>query len=348
MESDVWGRMEDGRVVRRYELDNGKGLKAAVTDFGATLAGVETPDRSGRMADVILGYDACEGWFSNPSYIGSTIGRYANRISKGRFVLEGATCSLACNNGPNHLHGGQEGFDKKLWTGTPQEGVEGVRFSRISPDGEEGYPGNLQTSVTYLLTAENELGILFEATTDRTTIVNLCNHAYWNLSGDPSRPVTNHLLRIDSDAYLPVDGTSIPTGERRPVEGTPFDFRTLMPVGSRIDAEDEQFRVGNGYDHYYLLGPGRGLRRAAKVMEPESGRTMEVLTDQPGMQFYTANHLNGGEIGKGGVPFQRRCAFCLETQLPPDSPNQPGFPSPVLRPGETYRHQIVFRFGVAE
>lgn len=347
-----YGALPDGRSVKRFILTNARGVRVTLLEYGAMLAAVELPDRTGRIVDVTHGYDDLAGWLTNSSYFGATVGRFANRIAAGKFSLEGKTYTLATNNTPNgipcHLHGGRVGFNQRFWSGnvTQQSGVEGVAFSYLSVDGEEGYPGNLAVTVFYGLTDENELTIEFRATTDRTTIINLTNHAYWNLSGDPLQPILGHKVQLEADTMLPVNAGLIPTGERLAVAGTPLDFIQPETVGRRINAANEQLKLANGYDHCWVLRSGSGLRRAARVSEPISGRVLELFTDQPGLQFYSGNFLDGTAKGKGGVAYPFRTAFCLEPQRFPDAPNQPSFPSPVLRPGEQYRHTMAYRFSV--
>ena len=342
-----YGALPDGRIAELYTLTNANGLKATLTDYGAILVSMEVPDRDGKLADVTLGYDTLEGWLSNTSYFGSTVGRYGNRIAKGKITLDGTTYTLAANNGENHLHGGIKGFDKVLWDAKSlkRPGAVGVEFTRTSPDGEEGYPGELTATVTYLLTDENELRIEFKATTDKPTIVNLVHHSYWNLTGDPNKTILDHELMLAADHFLPVDEGLIPTGELRPVKGTPFDFTQPTKIGARVSADDEQLKRGNGYDHCWVLREQTGkVALAATLYDPSTGRAMDVLTDQPGIQFYGGNFLDGSVTGKGGIKYQFRTALCLETQHYPDSPNKPDFPSVVLRPGETYRHTMIHRF----
>lgn len=342
-----YGDLPDGRDAELYTLTNANGLRATLTNYGAILVSMEIPDRDGTLADVTLGYDTLEGWLSNTSYFGSTVGRYGNRIAKGEFTLDGKTYTLAKNNGENALHGGIKGFDKVLWDADPvkKPGAVGVEFSYLSPDGEEGYPGNLKTTVTYWLTDDNELRIEFKATTDKPTVVNLCHHSYWNLTGDPKNTILDHELMLAADHFLPVDEGLIPTGEKRPVEGTPFDFTKLTKVGARIEAENEQLKLGNGYDHCWVLrNQTREVALAATLYDPSSGRAMDLSTDQPGVQFYCGNFLDGSVTGKGGINYAFRTGLCLETQHFPDSPNKPDFPSVVLRPGETYSHTMVHRF----
>jgi len=347
-ESRGYGKLADGREVKIFTLTNAGGLTARVLEYGAILAGLDVPDARGRLADVTLGYDTLEGWLKNPPYFGVTAGRFANRIAGGRFTLDGKPYSLVTNNHPAgiacHLHGGTRGFSRVLWQGKSvhRKGARGVSLTYTSPDGEEGYPGTLQARVTYWLTDAAELIWEAEATTDKATIVNLVNHAYWNLTGDPARAVLDHELALAADAFLPTTAGLIPTGVRAPVAGTPMDFRVFTRVGTNIDADFEALKIAGGYDHCWVLREGPGVRLAAIVKDPASGRILEVLTDQPGVQFYSANALDG--TGKGGVAFQARHGLCLETERFPDSPNQPSFPSAVLRPGETYRHTMVCRF----
>lgn len=337
-----YGAMPDGRPVKAFTLENSAGVRVVVIEYGAILAEVHTPDRAGRVAEITLGHDRLEGWLADNSSMGATVGRYANRIAGGRFSLDGQTYTLAINNPPNHLHGGRQGFAKKLWSGSivTRDGVEGVRMVYLSPDGEEGYPGNLTTTVSYFLSEANELRIQFTATTDRPTVVNLTNHAYWNLTGDPRLPILDHEVTLHARSYLPV-ASGIPTGDFAPVAGTPFDFSRAKPVGRDIAADHG--KPGRGYDQCWVID-GAGLRLAASVHDPGSGRTLELLTDQPGVQMYTGNWLGGS--GRGGVTYRPHTGLCLEPQKFPDSPNQPSFPSATLRSGETYRHTSVFRFGV--
>lgn len=295
------------------------------------------------MADVVLGYDSAEGYVNDRIYSGTIIGRYANRIARGRFTLDGVSFSLACNNGPNSLHGGDAGFHARLWDA---EGVDGaVRLRLTSPDGAGGYPGAVHVEVTYRVDRA-DLRIEYVATSEAATVINLTNHAYFNLAGvdHEASSIVDHLMEIDASRYTPVDDTQIPTGVLAPVEGTPFDFRTAVSIGERIDADDPQLQYGGGYDHNYVLEGDGTLQRAARVTHEPSGRVLEVWTTLPGLQFYSGNSLDGTFIGKNGVKYGRRTAFCLETQHFPDSPNHPTFPSTVLRPGETYRHTTVYRF----
>ncbi len=346
----TYGTLPDGREARLFTLENPNGLRVTLTDWGATLVSVEAPDREGNLADITIGCDSLEGWMGNPFYLGATVGRFGNRIRDGRFTLDGRQHQLATNNAPGgipcHLHGGVNGFDKVLWNAS-QEG-NSIAFDYLSADGEEGYPGALKVRVTYTLNDNNELTWEAEATTDAPTIVNLVHHSYWNLSGDPTRTILDHLMQLEADSFLPTDSGMIPTGEIAPVAGTPMDFKSPTVIGDRIDADFEALKFAAGYDHCWVVrGEVGTLRPAARVECPESGRVLEVFTDQPGIQFYAGNFMDGSYPGKGGVPCLRRSGLCLESQAFPDSPNQPTFPNCVLRPGETYRHTLVHRFSVA-
>ncbi len=339
----VFGTLPTGEEVPIYTLRNANGVEARITSYGATLVSLRVPDRDGNLADVIFGFDSLEGYLGDPPYFGAIVGRYGNRIALGKFTLDGQEYTLATNNGANSLHGGNRGFDKVLWNGE----MEGDRLilTYTSPDGEEGYPGTLTATVTYSLTEDNALQIDYEATTDKPTVVNLTNHAYFNLRDAGASPILDHQMMINADAFTPVDEGLIPTGEIRPVDGTPFDFREPTAIGARIDADNEQIRFGGGYDHNFVLNrTSEGLALAARVYNSTTGREMEVLTTEPGVQFYTGNFLDGTITGKGGVTYQRRSGFCLETQHFPDSPNKPEFPTTVLRPGETYRTTTLYRF----
>jgi aldose 1-epimerase len=341
IEKAPYGKLPDGTEVDIYTLTNVNGLTARLTNFGAITVGLEVPDRDGKLADVTLGYETFAGWPTDANYFGATVGRYANRIAKGKFTLEGKTYTLATNNAGNHLHGGIKGFNKALWNAEPvkTEDSVGVKFTYLSKDGEEGYPGNLSVSAVHSLTNDNEFKIEFSATTDEPTVVNLAHHTYWNLAGPAAGDVLGHLLLLNADRYTPADAGLIPTGELEPVAGTPLDFTTPTAIGARI-AQAE-----GGYDHNFVLRGEKGtLRLAARVVEPKSGRVMEIFTDQPGIQFYSGNFLDGSVKGKDGIVYKKHYGFCLETQHFPDSPNKPSFPSVVLRPGGTYRHTMVHRF----
>lgn len=347
-----FGITREGDPVDVYTLTNAHGVEVRAMTYGGIILSLKVPDREGRLGDVVLGYRDVAGYLEETPYFGAIIGRYGNRIGGARFQLDGATYELAANNGPNHLHGGVRGFDKVVWRAEPfttADGV-GVRFRRASPDGEEGYPGNLDVEVTYTLNDADELAFEYRATTDKATPVNLTQHSYFNLAGHAGGDVLGHRLRLNAERYTPVDEGLIPTGELAPVEGTPFDFRAPHAIGERIASDHEQIRFGGGYDHNFVLnreGAADGeLVLAARVEEPVSGRTLEVLTTEPGIQFYSGNFLDGSITGKEGAVYAHRNGFCLETQHFPDSPNQPAFPSTILRPGEEYRSRTVLRFGV--
>lgn len=343
IETEEFGTMDDGSEVQLFTLKNANGMEVSITNYGGIVTSIKVPDQNGNIENVVLGFDDLEQYKSGHPFFGAIAGRYANRIAKGQFELNGEVYELATNNGENHLHGGVEGFDKKLWEAEANEDENSVTLSYLSPDGEEGYPGNLDVDVTYTLTDNNELRIDYHATTDAPTVVNLTNHSYFNLSGDPSQGILDHVLTINADRYTPVDEGLIPTGELRPVEGTPFDFTEPETVGARIDS------IPPGYDHNYVLNnPDTGLRKIATVEHEESGRIMEVYTDQPGVQLYTGNFLDGSLTDRQGNPIEQYAALCLETQTFPDSPNKPDFPSPVLNPGETYETTTIYQFKVSE
>jgi aldose 1-epimerase len=350
------GRTSAGETVEAFTLTNARGLAVRAATYGGIIVSLSAPDRDGRMADVVLGHDSLEEYSGGSNYFGAIIGRFANRIANARFSVDGKTYQLAANNGPNHLHGGRTGFDRVVWRAAPfcTDRAAGVALSYTSPDGEEGYPGNLDVGVTYTLTDRNELVVDFLATTDQATPVNLTQHTCFNLTGDGVGDILGHLLRINADLMTPVDENLIPTGELAPVAGGPFDFRTLTAVGARIAADDEQLHRGGGYDHNFVLKreEGVGLVHAAQVVEPMSGRTLDVYTTEPGLQLYSGNAIGSGSstggrvTGKAGRAYGPRAGLCLETQHYPDSPNQPGFPSTILRPGGQYRSRTVFAFGV--
>jgi aldose 1-epimerase len=346
-----FGKMPDGATVDVYTLTNIHGMEARVITYGAVVVSLKTPDRSGRLDDVVLGFDNFENYLTRSRFFGAVAGRYANRIGNARFSLDGKAYELAANNGKNHLHGGRRGFDKVVWKGEPIDrgGDVGVALTYVSADGEEGYPGRLNVAVTYTLTPRDELIVDYRATTDKATPINLTNHSYFNLAGEGRGDILQQLLTIDADRYTPTDDTQIPTGEIAPVAGTPFDFRKPTAIGARIDADHEQIRRGKGYDHNFVLwtaNPPTAPRHAARVVDPSSGRTLDVLTTEPGVQLYTGNNLDGSAVGKSGHAYGKRSALCLETQHFPDSPNHPNFPSTILRPGETFRSRTVFAFGL--
>jgi len=339
---ESFGKTPDGQEVELYTLASINGIRAKITNYGATLVWLEVPDKDGKPTDITLGYDKLDGYLTRHPYFGSTVGRYANRIGGASFKLNDVEYKLATNNGPNHLHGGIKAFDKVVWK---LENIKAesdkalVKMSYLSKDGEEGYPGNLACTVTYTLTKDNELKISYEAETDKATVINLTNHSYWNLAGQGNGDILGHELMLNADKYTPVDEGLIPTGEIRSVKDTPMDFTKPMTIGSRID------QVEGSYDHNYVLNGGGGtLALCARVYEPNSGRTMEIYTTEPGVQFYTGNFLDGSITGKSGKVYKKHYGFCLETQHFPDSPNKPDFPSVVLKPGDKYTTTTVHKF----
>jgi aldose 1-epimerase len=345
-----FGRMPDGTVVERVTLRGADGFAAGIIAYGAVLQSLHVPDREGTSEDIVLGHDVFDDYLAQRKFLGATIGRYANRIANAQFVLDGTRIQLDVNNGPNMLHGGNEGFDRKLWRiAEVREAPEpAVVLEATSADGEGGFPGTLEARVIYRVTGPAELSLTFEATTDRATMVNLTNHSFFNLDGALSeRQILDHRLRLVADHFLATDATSIPLpGPPHPVDETPFDFREMHAIGARIRTDHEQLRRGRGYDHYYCLLPGEGVRLAARVESPHSGRVMELLTNQVGLQFYSGNFLDGTLSGKGGRLYRQSDAFCLEPQSWPDTPNRPDFPPARLEPGRLYRHETVYRFSV--
>jgi len=344
-----FGKTADGQNVDIFTLTNKRGLEVKITNFGGIITSLKVPDRNGKFDDIVLGFDSLDGYLKGHPYFGALIGRYGNRIAKGRFTLNGHEYKLAVNNGENHLHGGLKGFDKVVWTAHSAKIRDGValKLTYLSKDGEEGYPGNLRVIVVYRLTNQNELKISYSASTDKDTVINLTSHSYFNLAGQGSGDILNHELSINAARFTPTDAGSIPTGELKSVTGTPFDFTTskLHKIGERINNDDEQLKFGNGYDHNFVLNGRMGkLRQAAVAYEAGSGRLMEVWTTEPGMQFYSGNFLDGTLTGKDGKVYQRRSGFCLETQHYPDSPNRPSFPTTVLRKGELYHSLTVHKF----
>lgn len=343
-----FGSTGAAETVDLYTLTNTKGMEVRISTYGGAVVSIKVPDKSGKFEDVVLGFDSHAGYEKPNPYFGAIIGRYGNRIGKAAFKLNRVTYKLAANNGVNHLHGGVRGFDKVLWSAKEMPTPDGVRLdlSYTSKDGEEGYPGELNVTVSYTLLGEkNELRIGYEAVSTKNTVVNLTNHSYFNLAGQGEGDILNHSVTIMADRYTPVDAGLIPTGELKPVEGTPFDFRKPHTIGERIDGKDQQLVFGKGYDHNFVLNKYEDdLELAARVTEPTKGRAMEVLTTEPGVQFYTGNFLDGTITGKNGKVYGHRAAFCLETQHFPDSPNQPSFPSTVLRPTERYRSTTIYRF----
>ncbi|MDP9349623.1 MAG: galactose mutarotase [Gemmatimonadota bacterium] len=342
-----FGRLPGGEEVEIFTLRNTHGVEARVIGYGGAIVSLRVPDRAGRFADVVLGYDGLAGYVADQAYFGALIGRHANRIREGRFTLDGREYVLPVNNGPNHLHGGPGGFNKVAWRAEPLDGAEGpgVVLTHTSPHGTEGYPGTLEVRVTYRLTEANELRVDYAASTDAPTPVNLTQHSYFNLTGDPRRQVLGHEVELAADHFTPVDDTLVPTGEITPVEGTPFDFRRPAPIGARIGVDHAQLARAGGYDHNFVLSGGAGeMRLAARVHEPTTGRVLELHTTEPGVQFYSGNFLDGTVRGKEGVYYGHRTGFCLEPQHFPDAPNQPAFPSTILRPGERYLSRMVYRF----
>ena len=343
----AFGQTAQGEAVDLYLLRNKNGMEVAISNYGATVAWIKVADKQGRMADVALGFDKLNGYLKDPPYFGAIVGRYGNRIAKGKFTLDGKEYTLAKNNGENSLHGGTRGFDKRLWTAEPLStpGAQSLVLKYTSKDGEEGYPGTLSATVTYTLDDKDDVAIDYHATTDKATVLNLTNHTYFNLAGEGEGDILGHTMTINASRFTPVDGGLIPTGELKSVEGTPFDFRKPTIIGQRIDANDQQLKLGKGYDHNYVLDrKGSGLELAARASLESTGRLLEVWTTQPAVQFYTGNFLDGTFIGPGNHPYGYRSGFCLETQHYPDSPNHPAFPTTVLKPGEEYKSTTVWKF----
>ncbi len=342
-----FGKTPDGQPIDLYVLSNKNGVEVAITSYGGAVVSLKVPDRNGKFADVVLGYDSLDGYVNDKSYFGAIVGRYGNRIGHAQFSLDGKTYTLAKNNGENSLHGGIKGFNKAVWPAKelPVKNGQSLELTYLSKDGEEGFPGNLHVRVVYTLTDSNELKIEYSATTDKKTVVNLTNHTYFNLAGPGSGDILGHQLVIEADKFTPVDASLIPTGEFRDVQGTPLDFRKATAIGVRIDQDDEQLKLGHGYDHNFVLrrAAGAPISLAARVVEPNTGRVLEVWTTEPGVQFYTGNFLDGTAHGKGGLTYGRRSAFCLETQHFPDSPNQPKFPSVALNPREKYSTTTTYK-----
>ncbi|WP_064198214.1 MULTISPECIES: aldose epimerase family protein [Emticicia] len=349
IEKTAFGTLPNGSKVDLYTLRNSNGMEVQITNYGGIITNLTAPDKKGKYANVTLACDSLKGYLKGVPYFGALIGRFGNRIAKGKFTLEGKEYTLATNNRPNALHGGRKGFDKVLWTATPIDAAEPqLKLNYTAADGEEGYPGKLDVEVIYTLQKDNSLKIDYKATTDKTTVVNLTNHTYFNLSADASKDILDHELTLAADKLVPVDATLIPTGELTAVAGTPFDFTKPHKIGERInDANDAQIKYGKGYDHCWAFTDASNkLKNVASVYEATTGRVMEVFTTEPAIQFYSGNFLDGSAIVKGGVPAKFRSGFCLETQHYPDSPNQPNFPTTVLKPNETYRTTTVYKFSV--
>jgi aldose 1-epimerase len=348
MKKEAFGTTPQGSAIDLYTFANAHGMEVRAINYGGIIVSLRVPDKSGHLDDVVLGLSNLHDYLDNKAYLGAIIGRYGNRIANARFKLDGATYTLAANNGPNTLHGGNVGFNKLVWNAEPFENEHGVGliFTHTSPDGDEGYPGNLKVKVTYTLTDQNELIFDYEATTDKATPVNLTQHTYFNLAGDGKGDILGHHVTLNADRFTPVNGDLIPLGELRPVKNTPFDFTQSTAIGARINDKDEQLTLGHGYDHNFVIRrSGTGAELTARVHEPGSGRVMEVFTTEPGVQFYTGNFLDG-VAGKNGHVYKQRFGFCLETQHFPDSPNQSAFPTTILRPGETYRSRTMYKFSV--
>ncbi len=350
IEKNSFGKTKEGTEVFLYTLKNHNNVSVSITNYGGIITSVKVPDKNGNISDIVLGYDHVDGYIINNSpYFGALIGRYGNRIAKGKFSLDGVQYKLATNNGVNHLHGGEKGFDKVIWTANELHGKDtvGLELTYISKDGEEGYPGNLNVKVNYTLNDRNELRIDYTATTDKKTIVNLTNHAYFNLKGAGVSTILDHQLKINADRFTPIDSTLIPIGEIIPVENSPFDFRNFTKIGKRINSKDEQIKFGLGYDHNFVLNEnGNQLKHAATVKEESTGRILEVFTTEPGIQFYSGNFLDGSITGKNNIVYNRRNGFCLETQHFPDSPNHNNFPSTELRPHKVYNSTTIYKFDV--
>ena len=342
-----FGVTPDGTRVELFTLGNAGGIHLSVMSYGGAIVSLRVPDRAGRLDDIVLGFETLDAYLTHTHYFGAIVGRYANRIGRGRFELDGTRYQLPVNDEPHHLHGGTRGFDRVVWAcePLPDDRGSGLAFRHTSPDGDQGYPGSLDVEVRYQLTDTDELVVDYQAMTDAPTPVNLTQHSYFNLAGAGSGDILGHQLTLEAEAFTPVDCTLIPTGRIVPVAGTPFDFRTPAAIGARIGVPDPQLQYARGYDHNFVLRrEGPGHRLAARVVEPSTGRTLEVSTTEPGLQFYSGNHLDGA--GRGGRVYGRHSGFCLETQHFPDSPNQPGFPSTILRPGARYQSRTVFAFGV--
>jgi len=347
IEKKLFGKLSNGAEVFEYTLTNSNGMKARIINYGAIVVSLEVPDKNGKMSDVILGYDNLEGYVGDATFQGSIVGRYGNRIGKGKFTLDGKEYQLSLNDGVNHLHGGVTGFNKVLWSAEPIESSEepALKLTYIAKDGEEGYPGNVTLEVTYTITKDNSLKIDYNGTTDKTTILNPTHHSYFNLTGDPSKTILDHELMINADKTTEVGAGLIPTGKLSDVVNTPMDFKIFTKIGLRINNEDPQLKLGFGYDHNWVLNNyDKKINKAVELYDAESGRLMEIYTDQPGMQFYSGNFLDGTIKGKKGIIYKYRSGLCLEAQLFPDSPNKPEFPSATLKPGELYKQTTIYKF----
>ena len=346
-ETNIYGTTSNGDTVRAYTLENSNGLQMEVISLGGIITSLKVPDREGNLEDIVLGFDSLSSYEADHPYFGALIGRFGNRIAKGKFTLDGTEYALPINNEPNSLHGGDKGFHTVHWNVEKLENKNGLKLTYTSKDMEMGYPGNLDVEVTYILSDSNALEITYKATTDKKTVVNLTQHSYFNLSGDMTSKILDHILMINADTYLPVDSTLIPAGGEQSVANTPFDFREPKEIGKEINEEDQQLEFGLGYDHCWVLNnKNDDLALAATVYHEESGRLMEVFTTEPGLQFYSGNFLDGSLTGKGGVKYQQRTGLCLETQHFPDSPNNDSFPSTILEPGDTYATKTTYKFSV--
>ena len=347
LSEEDYGVLDNGILIKQYIFENDNQMKVKIINYGAIVVSIEVPDKNGKINDVVLGYDSIDGYVQDPSYFGAIVGRVGNRISKGKFSLDGKDYALAINNNENHLHGGIQGFNKKVWTPeiTESNGLPALKLTYLSPDGEEGYPGNLNLEVTYTISNKNELIIDYFGTTDKATILNPTNHSYFNLSGEGNGDILDHVLKINADYFTPVDKGLIPLGNHESVLGTPMDFLKPKKIGERINNDDNQLKVGLGYDHNWVFNNWDGtLKLGVTLFEPESGRFMEVFTTEPGVQFYSGNFLDGTNIGKNQKAYQYRSALCLETDHFPDSQNNSNFPSVVLRPGEEYKQKTIYQF----
>lgn len=342
-----FGSLPDGTPLKLFTLRNASGIEVNITNYGGIITSLKTPDRDGNLEDIVLGYDSLAGYLKAPSFFGALVGRYGNRIANGKFKLEGKTYTLVQNNGKNHLHGGNKGFDKVVWTPEASSTADAatLKLTYLSKDMEEGYPGNLQVTVVYSLGNDNALSISYEATTDKTTVVNLTNHSYFNLSGNTKRDILGHTLTLKASKFIPVDAGLIPTGELKPVKGTPFDFTQPAVIGARINDADPQIKIGRGYDHCYVFDkPAGAYEQVGTLYDSISGRQMDVFTSEPGTQVYSGNFLDGSITGKFNTVYAQRYAVCIETQHFPDSPNKPEFPSVVLKPGEVYKTRTTYQF----